>query len=573
MATTSPPSTAAPSAAGNPWTATLAAARASVYIPNPPQSFHVRLMVLNGVAGLALIGALLHLILVLLDIKRRGWRKTRALWFVRSANLSSGRYLVTNTKLISALLSIVNLPLIIADLHNIQSTTFEHGSQVLTTAFRSLLNVPLLIHLTLLTYGQLQAYILTGQPARLRRASGTPWLSANVVNWSLISTMVMIVGGLLIPAIYVSIIGAVSWNMFVQLEDLLAQLNASWNGVVDFRAVAQLGVYKAKLDTLGKHRLVAFSTAFVFGDLVCFILVIINFGALLLPYLVRRTQPALAEHYVEDGLPAVQPSSVRRPSTAVSLAISLEKSDLAQLAEREVTKRREALLTAEHDLITTCSWLLLVSTVCFILALWLLCEVVVPNSFSRISWAGREAALTMVHWLYSLLHLFSFPIFVYRAYQDLHSAQRHTAIRSNRRRSRGSNLLRPRSAAQLPSGGGLVRVKVVVEETEDFKLDAPIGRLETVIQGGKGVQEREQEQDLILSETAPVGGALGEGLVPWHKPDWASTLHVPLDLIRQASRVSSNWEEEAPDLPTLTTLEAAVPWEWQAGPAPPKSPK
>jgi len=129
--------------------------------------------------------------------------------------------------------------------------------------------------------------------------------------------------------------------------------------------------------------------------------------------------------------------------------------------------------------------------------------------------------------------------------------------------------------AQLPSGGGLVRVKVVVEETEDFKTDddAPIGRLETVIEGGKGVQEKEQEQDLDLREAAPMAGALGGGLVAWNKPEWALTLHVPIDMTRQVSRASSRWED-GPELPTLSTLDdAAVPWEWQAGPAPPKSPK
>lgn len=87
------------------------------------------------------------------------------------------------------------------------------------------------------------------------------------------------------------------------------------------------------------------------------------------------------------------------------------------------------------------------------------------------------------------------------------------------------------------------------------------------------MQEKEPgDSEQEIDETAPMGGALGGGLVEWQKPEWASTLHVPLELTRLVSRASSHWED-GPELPTLTTLEAAVPWEWQGGPSPPKSPR
>lgn len=117
---------------------------------------------------------------------------------------------------------------------------------------------------------------------------------------------------------------------------------------------------------------------------------------------------------------------------------------------------------------------------------------------------------------------------------------------------------------------GLIRVKVVVEETEDLKLDAdaPFGRLATVIEGGR----RDLEEDVEIDEEAARGGGL-QNVVEWQKPEWAATLKVPErshrpHLLRQSSSssFSSTWRDSF-DLPHLTTtLDAAIPWEWSAGP-------
>lgn len=75
-----------------------------------------------------------------------------------------------------------------------------------------------------------------------------------------------------------------------------------------------------------------------------------NAFALALPFLIRRSEVAPVEPTVEEPhyIPA---PSIRRPSTVNSFATSMEKSDLAQLAAREVSRRQEALQLADHDLI------------------------------------------------------------------------------------------------------------------------------------------------------------------------------------------------------------------------------
>lgn len=284
----------------------------------------------------------------------------------------------------------------------------------------------------------------------------------------------------------------------------------------------------------------------------------------------------------------------------------MEKSDLQQLAAREVTRREDALQLADRELMLVsgtdrafpsetdllpvgqgCSWLFVVSSFCFGLALSILASIIIPDKFNAITWARREVALTMVQygspvslprrsalrplprsWLYTTLHLTIFPLLLHRAWINLNSGRGQGIAQQP---INAFNWLRTSSRQEGASASGLVRVKVVVEETEDLKVDdTRFGRLETVIEGG-----RRGEEDLELGDVEARGGGL-QGVVEWQKPAWAANLDVPqrpaiARSCSSSSSLSSGAWRKAPDLPHITTTQdAAIPWEWSAAPRPKK---
>lgn len=69
---------------------------------------------------------------------------------------------------------------------------FHQGSMRLTAGYRSLLYVPMLLHLYLLSFGQLQLYILFGQPFRSDLSRRKRFLSAPLLNTTFIAGLVLL---------------------------------------------------------------------------------------------------------------------------------------------------------------------------------------------------------------------------------------------------------------------------------------------------------------------------------------------------------------------------------------------
>lgn len=119
-------------------------------------------------------GMLLLLAFLLLDMKRR--QQSRWIW--RTVKRPGGRYTIVNSRLCSSVLSLVNLALIIGDSLDMRSAYFQQqpGSQLLSGAWHALVPIPLVFQLWLLSWLQLQAFLIS--PA------GGALISARVVNWA-----------------------------------------------------------------------------------------------------------------------------------------------------------------------------------------------------------------------------------------------------------------------------------------------------------------------------------------------------------------------------------------------------
>ncbi|ORY86683.1 hypothetical protein BCR35DRAFT_302399, partial [Leucosporidium creatinivorum] len=195
---------------------------------DPPAGFHSRILALKGVTAVAGFGVLIQLSLLALDYHRRGWR---SFWLWSLVPRPSGRYICTNSKVVSGIMSLLCLVLNVCYLSDEALAVLHGGSQQLTQAWRVFCPPAIIMHLYYLSWGQLQAYLVG------LRDRDSELVSARLAN----GVFLGLGGGMFVAMMAVAscsaYLGAAFWSTYPPLKNELLELNASWTPGKPYEAV------------------------------------------------------------------------------------------------------------------------------------------------------------------------------------------------------------------------------------------------------------------------------------------------------------------------------------------------
>ncbi|KAK4054019.1 hypothetical protein OIO90_003664 [Microbotryomycetes sp. JL221] len=146
----------------NPWTVYIATLESSLF-KQPPPAFKSRLIALIAITALTAVLAAIYLIVLLKDAwsKRQDTGKRKGLWLFRLAQRANGSYIITNTRLTMAVLTLINVVVEFGYFQDVWSVSFAQGNQRQSASWRNLAFIPLFIHGWIVTWGSLQAFLLT----------------------------------------------------------------------------------------------------------------------------------------------------------------------------------------------------------------------------------------------------------------------------------------------------------------------------------------------------------------------------------------------------------------------------
>ncbi|KAL8283756.1 hypothetical protein RQP46_005551 [Phenoliferia psychrophenolica] len=168
---------ALPERRDNPFAVYASFIEALVY-PTPATGFRKRLISLWVLIGVAVLLALVQLALVLVEGRQRG---TNVIWIFRRVRRPQGRYIVTNAKLASTLLSIVNLLVLTFYNLDLYHVFLQKGPQNHSFFWWSYFILGFLAQGWVVAWGILQALILTLE--RDQHVLLSPWF-INSMSWN-----------------------------------------------------------------------------------------------------------------------------------------------------------------------------------------------------------------------------------------------------------------------------------------------------------------------------------------------------------------------------------------------------
>lgn len=110
----------------------------------------------------------------------------------------------TSTKLASAVLSIVNVTLILCYFWDLSNGLYSNGDQRLSALWRTAFLIPLSLHALSISFGQLSAYLITqGHTLGDGENRRGPIVSARVANSFFVGVTLAIVIALLVRRCYI----------------------------------------------------------------------------------------------------------------------------------------------------------------------------------------------------------------------------------------------------------------------------------------------------------------------------------------------------------------------------------
>ncbi|KAM0749879.1 hypothetical protein T439DRAFT_326774 [Meredithblackwellia eburnea MCA 4105] len=274
----------------NPYTAYLQTVDTFAY-NHPTSGFSARLFVLMGLIAVAIVANFAILGLVWLDQRRRG----APFWVFRKVKREGGAHLTTNVKIIMPSAAILILFAILGYVVDAYQAFILHGSMGRLGGWRAGLTLPMIWGGWLVTFGGLQAYLLTN-------THKTRILTPRVVN-----ILFFGVGGLLCCGHIAAVtIASVAYNEafaeLVQVVALMKEREKTWT--TDESTTAVLFSLAPQLLVLLKkyHKLEATTSGmFYYVGALALFLFLINIGSLSLLFTVRKQIQAKMGAFGEQG--------------------------------------------------------------------------------------------------------------------------------------------------------------------------------------------------------------------------------------------------------------------------------
>ncbi|KAM0790929.1 hypothetical protein ACM66B_004236 [Microbotryomycetes sp. NB124-2] len=333
---------------GGPFADLLERLSSAVY-PTPGDDFEVRLRALCAVLSFALLCSLVHAALVVTDLRRR--RDHGSLWLAKTVTTSNGRFIITNSRVLSCLFSILNLSLCLAASIYSGHILFEHESFKALGTFRALMPVFIIIHLIILSFGPLQAFLI--DPAHASSVSSSnggtkrSWRRLQVADLLNVGLVALLSLGTvtLAPACVLTFYIAHSYDVYVDASESLQRLGRVIDPArpSDSSVLVQLLQTGQKVQHLKDKTYATYIAEFVPLCVLCVLLAVVNACSL---WTVRRATKTAEQRVrlfpdrLEEQVVIKSPASAFKQPTTVDLANSGEAPSSKHLSANKLEPTR-----------------------------------------------------------------------------------------------------------------------------------------------------------------------------------------------------------------------------------------
>ncbi|KAK4047376.1 hypothetical protein OIV83_005423 [Microbotryomycetes sp. JL201] len=452
-----------------------------------------------------------------------------------------------SVKLSNAIISVISLTIVIPYIWNTQQTVLYRVDEKYSGAWRAFVAIPMILHVLLLSFGQVQAYLVRGDSivGAKERHRWDLLPSARAANFVFLCLGTLIVLGMLSAALALSVFGVRINNAFQDLTAEVLAINDRLGGRYDDEAFSEILPEIQAMTDAGLQYSHFFLAFYATASFATFSLLTVNVGAIGLSRLVRRRA---RQHIISfsEGESAPLPTSSTRPclnhmasfTTSMSghsdLDVCLDKNDISQLspkalqllAERashglrgQQARKMLVLLKAERDLVITALWLATVSAAACGLAMWYTIALAAMNTWED-GFATQEAALLSLTWLYTCFLLLCQPYILRDSFRQYfstksYSRRRHAALYgttddsafrtwlwrlkpgwSSRQRDNASSIknslafstLQTQKSRHVLAPSSMVRVVIEEKQFEEYRTDEMYEGVETRIEGGVFLQ-------------------------------------------------------------------------------------
>ncbi|KAM0745858.1 hypothetical protein T439DRAFT_151435 [Meredithblackwellia eburnea MCA 4105] len=407
-------------------------------VPSP--GFKPRLIVLFAVLGAALLVSVFNIALSIEEARRK---QVNPFWCFRLVERHSGRFIVTNTKFISSVLSVTNLVLFIIYINDCWLVYISNQPPSHTAGWRALPTFFVVFQGWLVSWGLLQAYLLT--PER----SGQKYLTATVANSLFVAGGLVLGAAVLATAILNLLAGKELFRQFESLSAVLVSLESQWTGTeTDLTSLLKLAPMLKSINKASTDYQRAMGVEFGMAAGVACTICLINLGSILL-FRVLRQQIASkadrilqttdlntsmsAQHFspeIDDHVvmsPRMDGVGERRPSRKEIREIARRPSG----TEVEAARQLVLLQKAEVDLFYMTVALILICALCAGLCLNIAIQA--RGTTLLTNWTQLEFCLTGVQWMFGVSLIISFTAVNINGLRNLDELTRSTDVPTDMR--------------------------------------------------------------------------------------------------------------------------------------------
>ncbi|KAI5479794.1 starch phosphorylase, glycosyltransferase family 35 protein [Pseudohyphozyma bogoriensis] len=411
----------------NPYSAYVEQLEAQVY-KTPSEGFKWRLVALYILNGLAVIGAITQFTLLWIDAKRK---RNESLWLFRLVQRPQGRFIVTNAKVAHCIMSVVCLAIGMGLYWELWKVYIDHGSQAMLGAWQICPALAFYTHGWLVSWGQLQAYLLT--PDQINKHMLTPM----VANTLFVGGGILMGAGLIASCVTLTHYSREIWDHYVVVANGLKTLENNFNGTVDIPGLFALQPeIQAISRTSQTLKTATFGvTPFIVGGIL--LVTVVNFGSIALTRIVRGQIKQKFEQlqksesqWTQESIVSI-PADDRRRSSAGQSGGRRESANGTGTRSRnnirnmsrdgigsQVAQARQIMLLqkAERDLVVISAMVGSVAFVATGLTVWSIVQQTLNRTFA---WPVVEFGLLSFNWLYAGVLAITYCFFCHNQWVNL----------------------------------------------------------------------------------------------------------------------------------------------------------
>ncbi|KAK4057514.1 hypothetical protein OIO90_001583 [Microbotryomycetes sp. JL221] len=403
----------------NPYRVYIRALNDAMY-RDPTPGLRVRLLTLLSLNLFYLVLAIAYIILLVFESRKhaRARLQTRRFWLFRLVQRPSGRYIVSNQRALCSIMSIIVGAVSIAYLSDVYNVYVDKGSQTNTSAWRAYIFLPLFAHGWIISWGGLQALILTTDHKH------GPLMTARVAN------ALFVGGGIILTAVGVVCgtffmrAGDSLYNEYRQIVDPLRQLKYEWQGEIspDHAEMIANG-YMAVVAKWRSYFKTGTWVYIIIGVLLPGSVLLINISSLNLTRIMQAHIDAKKEHLSglpnttdpESGIVTISSPFTSDESSVSEIATTSPKRPLRNQEVRALATKASGLLRdhalqvlalqkAKKDLalISTSVGLISLILMGYVVIIGIMCA---TGRFMTGYWSLWEACILGFEWLYCCVNV------------------------------------------------------------------------------------------------------------------------------------------------------------------------